>query len=114
MKETIPTSSWPISGEPTLEPLPVTMFTTPFGRPASSSALTRLTTDRGVSVAGLITTVLPRMSAGVIFHEGIAIGKFQGVMSPAMPTGWRTDIWNLSGISEGVVWPNCRRPSPAM
>ena len=67
-----------------------------------------------MSVAGLMTTVLPRMRAGIIFHEGIAIGKFQGVMSPAMPTGWRTDIWNLSGISEGVVWPNWRRPSPAM
>ena len=82
----------------------------PSGRPASSRAFTRLTTDRGVSVAGLITTVLPRMRAGIIFQEGIAMGKFQGVMRPAMPTGWRTDIWNLSGISEGVVWPNCRRP----
>ncbi len=114
VKETTPTSRWPMSGVPTLEPLPLTRFTTPFGRPASSSTFTRLTTDRGVSVAGLMTTVLPRMRAGVIFHEGMAIGKFQGVMSPAMPTGWRTDIWNLSGISEGVVWPNCLRPSPAM
>ena len=90
------------------------MFTTPFGSPASSSALSRFTTESGVSVAGLTTTVLPRISAGIIFQEGIAIGKFQGVISPATPTGWRTDIWNLSGISEGVVWPNWRRPSPAM
>ena len=67
-----------------------------------------------MSGAGLITTVLPRMRAGIIFQEGMAIGKFQGVMSPATPTGMRTDIWNLLGSSDGVVWPNWRRPSPAM
>ncbi len=52
--------------------------------------------------------------AGIIFQEGIAMGKFQGVIKPAMPTGWRTDIWNLLASSEGVVCPNWRRPSPAM
>src|SRR6185436_20268408 len=90
VKDTMPTSLWLMSGEPTEEPLPVTMLTTPFGSPACSSASIRLTTESGVSVAGLITTVLPRISAGIIFHEGIAIGKFHGVMSPAMPIGWRT------------------------
>ena len=90
------------------------MLTTPAGNPASSRTLTRLTTESGVSVAGLITTVLPSTSAGIIFQEGIAMGKFQGVMRPATPTGMRTDIWNLSGSSDGVVWPNWRRPSPAM
>ena len=34
----------------------------------------------GVSLAGLSTTVLPLISAAVIFQHGIAIGKFQGVM----------------------------------
>ena len=91
----MPTSLWCMRGEPTSAPPPVTMFTTPLGSPASSRALSRFTTERGVSVAGLITTVLPRMSAGIIFQEGMAMGKFQGVMRPAMPTGWRTDIWNL-------------------
>ena len=68
----------------------------------------------GVSVAGLKTTVLPATSAGAIFHEGIAIGKFHGVMTPITPIGIRTDIWNLFRSSEGVVWPKSRRPSPAM
>src|SRR4029453_17088218 len=108
VKDTMATSLWLMSGDPTEEPLPVTMLTTPLGSPAASSASIRLTTESGVSVAGLTTTVLPRISAGIIFHEGIAIGKFQGVIRPAMPIGWRTDIWNLSGISDGVVWPNCR------
>ena len=52
-----------------------------------------------------MTTVLPQTSAGMSFHEGIAIGKFHGVIKPQTPTGWRTHIANLSGISAGVVKP---------
>ena len=48
-----------------------------------------------MSVAGLKTTVLPQTSAGTIFQDGIAIGKFHGVMTPTTPIGIRTDIWNL-------------------
>ena len=68
----------------------------------------------GVSRAGLKTTVLPQTRAGAIFQLGMAMGKFHGVIAPTTPTGWRTLIWNLSGISDGVVWPKRRRPSPAM
>jgi hypothetical protein len=67
--------------------------------------LTKLTADSGVSVAGLNTTVLPQTSAGTIFHEGIAMGKFQGVMIAQTPSGCRTDIANLSRSSEGTVCP---------
>ena len=67
-----------------------------------------------MSVAGLKTTVLPATSAGAIFHDGIAIGKFHGVITPMTPIGIRTLIWNLSGSSDGVVWPYSRRPSPPM
>src|SRR5262249_3968972 len=98
---------------PTSAP-PVTMFTTPAGTPASSSTLTKLTADSGVIEEGLKTTVFPQTSAGTIFQDGIAIGKFQGVMTPQTPSGWRTDIANLSRNSEGTVWPYMRRPSPAM
>ena len=90
------------------------MLTTPFGTPASSSIFTKLTADSGVCEAGLKTTVLPQTSAGTIFHEGIAIGKFHGVMTEQTPSGWRTDIANLLRSSDGTVCPNMRRPSPAM
>ena len=90
---------------PTSSPPPVTRLTTPRGTPASSSTLTKLTAESGVSVAGLKTTVLPQTSAGIIFHEGIAIGKFHGVITAQTPSGWRTDIANLSRSSEGTVWP---------
>src|SRR5260370_33645228 len=99
--------------EPTTEPRPITRLTTPGGTPASSHALTRLYVESGVSSAGLMTTVLPQTSAGINFQEGIAIGKFQGVIKPHRPTGCRTHIANLFGISAGVVHPGKRRPSPA-
>jgi len=47
--------------------------------------------------------VLPQTSAGTIFHEGIAMGKFQGVMIAQTPSGCRTDIANLSRSSEGIA-----------
>ena len=67
-----------------------------------------------MSVAGLKTTVFPQTSAGAIFQDGIAIGKFHGVITPTTPIGCRTLMLNLSGSSDGVVWPKRRRPSPAM
>ena len=71
--------------------------------PASSSTLTKLTAESGVNVAGLNTTVLPHTRAGTIFHDGIAIGKFHGVMIEHTPSGCRTDIANLSRSSDGTV-----------
>ena len=58
-----------------------------------------------MSVAGLKTTVLPHTSAGAIFHDGIAIGKFHGVIAPTTPIGCRTLMLNLSRSSDGVVCP---------
>ena len=71
------------AASPTSSPPPVTRLTTPGGTPASSSTLTKLSAESGVSDAGLKTTVLPQTSAGMIFHDGIAIGKFHGVMIDA-------------------------------
>ncbi len=90
------------------------MLTTPSGIPPSISSSTNRIAQAGVSLAGLITAVLPQISAGKSFQPGIAIGKFQGVMMPTTPIGLRIAIANLSGISDGTVWPNRRRPSPAM
>ena len=67
-----------------------------------------------MSSAGLMTTVLPAITAGKIFHEGIAIGKFHGVMQPITPKGWRIVIAHFSRSSLGTVSPYARRPSPAM
>ena len=108
------TSGWPTIAFPTSPPEPVTTFTTPSGRPPSTRSSTKRTRQAGVSDAGLMTAVLPQMSAGNSFQAGMAIGKFHGVMMPTTPIGRRMAIANLSGISDGTVWPNSRRPSPAM
>ncbi len=67
-----------------------------------------------MSSAGLITTVFPQMSAGIDFHDGIATGKFHGVIAPTTPIGRRMLMFHLFCSSDGVVWPKRRLPSPAM
>jgi hypothetical protein len=113
VKDTTATSLCVVKSSPICGP-PVTMLTTPAGTPASSSTRTKFTADSGVNSDGLKTTVLPHTSAGMIFHDGIAIGKFHGVMIEQTPNGWRTDMANLSRSSEGTVCPYRRRPSAAM
>src|SRR3954468_4648468 len=108
------TSGCSIICAPASGPNPATIFTTPLGKPASTSTRTRLNVESGVSCAGLITQVLPQTKAGNSFQDGIAIGKFQGVIMPQTPTGCRIAMANLLGNSDGVVGPNSRRPSPAM
>src|SRR5262249_5937621 len=86
------TSGWSSNGAPASGPKPVTMLITPLGNPASAKTRTRLKVESGVSCAGLITHVLPHTIAGNSFHDGIAIGKFHGVIIPQTPTGVRTAI----------------------
>ena len=44
----------------------------------------------GVGSAGLRTTVQPAASAGAIFQAAISRGKFQGMIWPQTPIGWRS------------------------
>src|SRR4051794_8180238 len=68
----------------------VRQLTTPGGTPASSSSATMASAVRGVSVAGLRTTVQPAASAGPILRVAIAAGKFHGVTRTATPIGCRS------------------------
>src|SRR4029077_16921106 len=97
---------------PTSPPAPVTRLTVPGGNPASAISSTRRVDQGGVSLGGLMTTVLPATRAGIIFQHGIAIGKFQGVMIPAIPSGWGLLISPFSGCSDGTVSSAIRPPSP--
>ncbi len=70
-----------------------TTLTTPSGSPASARIRATARAVRGVSAAGLRTTVHPAASAGAIFRVAMAAGKFQGVTSAATPTGrWVTTV----------------------
>src|SRR4029453_14854895 len=65
----------------------VITLTTPSGRPASASSLTKYRVVNGVSSGGLITTVQPAASAGAILRVAMASGKFHGVIKKDGPTG---------------------------
>ena len=114
VNEMTATSGLSTIASPTSPPEPVTRLTTPGGKPASAISSTSSVAQWGVSLEGLNTTVLPVTSAGIVFQHGMAIGKFQGVMIPATPSGWRMLIAHLSGSSDGTVSPAIRRPSPAI
>src|ERR671912_1683576 len=96
---------------PTEPPGPVTMFRTPSGRPASARIRTRAAAFREALPAGFITMVLPEIRAGAIFHEGIASGKFHGVMRATTPRGSLMELWVTPGRAEGGVMPGIRQPS---
>src|SRR5205807_8732897 len=87
VKYTAATSPCRTSASPASSPNPNTTFTTPGGRPASSRASTNRSAQSGVSSAGLSTAVLPAMIAGNSFHDGMAMGKFHGVMHQTTPKG---------------------------
>ncbi len=92
---------------------PCTTWTRSAGTPASTHAATNASQQAGACSLGLMTTPLPARSAGKIFHDGIATGKFQGVISPTTPTGWRVVQHSLSPSSDGTVSPQADRPWPA-
>ena len=65
-------------------------LTTPGGSPASWQIWPRRMVVRGVSDAGLMTTVLPAASAGASFHEASRSGKLNGVIAATTPIGSRS------------------------
>src|SRR4051794_34148737 len=83
-------------------PGPVTTLKTPSGR-----CWLRISWSRSAqaiaSDAGLSTTALPYASAGAAFHNGIANGKFQGVISPATPRGRRRLNSSVRGSEGGAA-----------
>jgi hypothetical protein len=65
-------------------------LTTPAGTPACSQIAATRSIVIGVCSAGLTTIVAPAASAGASLKQAVMIGKFQGRMSAATPTGSRT------------------------
>ena len=56
--------------------MPVTIFITPGGNPASQIRSPNLNNDKGVYSAGFITIVQPAHKAGAIFHIAVSRGIF--------------------------------------
>src|SRR5258708_25785250 len=62
------------NGAPQVSPKPVTMFTTPGGKPTSENQLAISSAVSGVCSAGLSTQVQPAASAGASFQAAISSG----------------------------------------
>ena len=61
--------------------------------------------EKGVSSEGFITVVHPAANAGAAFLVTMALGKFQGVMSAATPTGCLITSRRLSLADVGTMSP---------
>ena len=60
---------------------------TPLGRPASAKISASRKASKGVSGAGLYTTVHPAASDGASLAAAMKSGTFHGAMAPTTPTG---------------------------
>ena len=69
--------------------------------------------DVTFELAGFTTMVFPHASAGAIFQDAMASGKFHGVMRTHTPTGSRATWMRLSGVVAGMVSPYTRLASSA-
>ena len=107
---TFATSGCVTNLSPTIEPLPVSTWKTPSGRPASRPSSARRTAVSGVSSAGLSTTVLPAARAGAKPQPAMGMGKFHGTMTPTTPRG----SWNVMSTppATGIWWPSRRSGAP--
>ncbi len=77
-----------VSGPATASPpKPWTTLSTPGGRPAASAICAKRLAVNGVCGAGLRTTVLPKASAGAIFHVASISGAFHGLIADTTPAG---------------------------
>ena len=67
----------------------------------------------GVSVAGLTIAVQPAASAGPSLRVAIAAGKFHGVTSTEMPTGWGSTSTRAAPPGAIAYSPSARTASSA-
>src|SRR5471030_1092996 len=82
---------------PIAEAEPVTTLSTPAGMPARWASSASAVAEKGVMVAGLITTGQPAASAGAHLRVIMALGKFHGVMAATTPMGCLITTMRLSG-----------------
>ena len=108
VKLSLRTSGLPVSSAPISWGLPTTTLKQPAGKPARSASSAIASADRGVSSAGLTTTVQPAASAGATLRAIIALGKFQGVMAATTPTGWRMHTARVCGVAPENTSPSAR------
>ena len=111
VKTTLRTSGWVTKRSPTTDPLPGRTVKTPSGIPASRASSPSRMAVRGVTSAGLRTTVHPAASAGAKPQPAMGIGKFHGTITPTTPMG----SWKVMSTppATGIWRPKRRSGAPA-
>ena len=101
VKHTLRTATATKIAAPTTLPFPGRICSTPSGSPDSSASSPMRSTLRGVSSAGLTTTVLPAARAGTKPQPAMAMGKFHGTIMPTTPRG----SWKVTSTPPGTgIW----------
>ena len=67
----------------------------------------------GVILAGFQITELPKASAGAIFQDAVAMGKFHGEMIATTPSGSRATSVSTPARTDSPDEPRLRSASPA-
>ena len=107
------TFGFEINSSPTTPPAPVTMFSTPGGRPAAFSNSIMRVAVSGVVLAGLWTTVLPATSAGPSLVPINVIGKFHGEIAAHTPIGCLSTMPYIVVSGSGTYEPRTVGPRRA-
>ncbi len=83
---------------------PTTTWNRSAGRASANSSAIQ-SAQPTASGEGLSSTAFPAASAGAAFHNGMASGKFQGVINPATPCG-RRSVSSMPGRLGGSTLPS--------
>src|SRR5688500_12494252 len=83
--------------------LPVTKFTTPGGKPTSSTISINFAAIVGESDDGFSTTVFPVTTAAIVIPAMIASGKFHGGMTAPTPSG----MYSIELFSPSILVTGC-------
>ena len=83
----------------------MTTLSTPLGRPAAFSVSAMSRWVAGHISEALNTTVLPQASGMATARTPRMTGAFQGAMPTTTPTGWRSAMARVPGLSEGMTSP---------
>ncbi len=87
VNEILAMSGWRVISAPTASPRPVTMLTTPGGRPARCSARVMTSVCTALNSLGLITALLPAAMAIASLLAMKPAFAFHGVIMPTTPCG---------------------------
>src|SRR5471032_1788476 len=103
----------PASSLPTDAPAPINRLNVPAGNAWRLMISVSAHALAGVRLAGLNRTALPNARAGAIFQLAVAIGKFQGVITPTRPSACGWISISIGRRSVSALPPNWRRTSAA-